>query len=116
MAKKKIDEKFMEGFIQHLRDVQHIGFDLDEFDADDVTTVGEIVDGVFQYIGSVLGDNKSETEPFELELPGYGTFKVSYREGAEGNWGIGFTAGSELKKRIKGDGEIEEITTDEDDE
>lgn len=105
MAKKKMDEKFMEGFIKHLREEQHIGFDLDEFDADDVATVTDIVVGLFQHIGKTLSREKSETEVAELSLPGYLDLKVSYRENADdnddGNWGIGLVAGEELKKYIK---------------
>lgn len=116
MANKKMDEKFYEGLIKHLTEVQHIGFELDQFDSDDVTTVGEIVEGVFQHIANTLGENKSEAEPFELELPGLATFKVAFREGSEGNWGDGFTSGSDFRKRIKGDADAEQIMDDEDED
>ena len=115
MAKCSVDSKFYEELLLHLETEQKValGGGDDGYTPEDIQTMEEICEGVFQYIAETLNENKSETEAFELEIPAAGTFKVSYREGSEGNWGVGFTAGAAFKKRIKGDAEAEDILDDE---
>jgi hypothetical protein len=113
MAKIKMDDKFFGEVIENLKEEQHIDLELDADDGDDVAVITDIAIGLFQTMAKTMAKNKSESEDTTLELPGYIEGKVSFREGAEGNWGVGLTAGEEFKKIVKGDGEAEDIMDDE---
>lgn len=116
MSKINANEKFWKGVIAYLRDNKQIDIALEEDESDDVDVIKDIVSGSLEYIGVVLGENKSKEEETTLEIPEILEATVSYREGASGNWGIGITAGSEIKKKIKGDDELDDDFDDEDEE
>lgn len=116
MAKIKMDDKFFGEVIENLKEEQHIDLELDADDGDDVAVITDIAVGLLQTMAKTLAKNKSESEEVTLELPGYIEAKVSFREGAEGNWGVGLTACEEFKKIVKGDGEAEDIMEDEDED
>ena len=63
------------------------------------------VKAFYEYIAEVLAANKSESEEFELELPGYITFKFKYIED-EDKFVIVPVAQEEMKKRIKDDASL----------
>ena len=105
------DDKYIRKVVQYLSENKDIELKLDEDDWGDIEAVKGIVEGTLECVAKILGEEKSENEEVTAELPGYLEFKVSHREGADnsdGNWGLGVTAGSELKKRIKDDESLED--------
>lgn len=94
----KFEGDLTKDFMDFVDDTQKILFDSE--DVTQVTSVQQLVEGTFQYIGRVLGEAKSEEEEIKLEVPGMTEFTVSYREGTggNGNWGIGAKALDGLKK------------------
>ena len=78
-------------------------------DAEDLQNVFQ---NTLEYMAKKAAEEREEGEEVNITFPGFISMKCSERDG---NFGLGFTAEEELKKRIKDDAE-KDILDDEDDE
>ena len=97
----EVGNDFLEGFIRFLNEHKDLDFRLADDEEETVEAFKSIVFGSFEYIATTLGEIKDKTQPVELVFPQLATFGISYREGANGNWGIGATFGPEFKAKAK---------------
>ena len=111
----EVGNEFYEGFIRFLNEHKDLDFRLADDEDETVEAFKSIVCGSFEYIAATLGDLKDKTQPVELVIPQLATFRISYREGANGNWGVGVTFGPEFKAKAKVQDEDVD-SEDEDDE
>lgn len=112
----EVGNEFYEGFIRFLNEHKDLDFRLADDEDETVEAFKSIVCGSFEYIATTLGEVKDKTQAVELVIPQLATFRISYREGANGNWGVGATFGPEFKAKAKVQDDDADSLDEEDDE
>lgn len=88
--------RYMKRVVESLRVNHSLGVQTDDMVA--------IISTYFQFVDRFLEENKSEDEPFTLDIPGVVSFTIIYEDG---KFVKVATADQEMKKRIKSDDMLE---------